>query len=85
VSFLEGGVFLCFPLLQEYTFMPGLAHLNRMMDVWQWKSLHHPKFLPNIPLGTVGVASAESSVLQKRLHVIMAVFWRKMTVPSLQE
>lgn len=61
---------MCFLLLQEYTFMCDSAYLDKILDVGEWESLHHPKFFPHIvPLGMIGVASAESSVLQKRLYV----------------
>lgn len=49
--------------------MPDSTHLDKILDMRQWEALHYPKFLPHIPFGTIGIASAESSVLQKRLHV----------------
>lgn len=70
MSFLEVlGVFLCFPLLQEYTFVSDSAHLDKILNRGQWEDLHHPKVLPHIPLVTIGTASAESSVLRNRFHV----------------
>lgn len=63
---------MCFPLLQEQTFLSYSAHLNKIFDMGQWEALHHPKFLPHIPDETIGIASAESSVLWKRLHVYLS-------------
>lgn len=66
---LRVGFFLCFPLLQEYTFVSDSAHLDEILNRGQWEDLHHPKVLPHIPLVTIGTTSAESSVLQNRFHV----------------
>lgn len=61
---------MCFLLLQEYIFMCDAAYLDKILDVGEWESLYRPKFFPHIvPLGMIGVASAESSVLQTRLYV----------------
>lgn len=49
--------------------MSDSAHLDKILDMGQWEALHHSKFVPYIPLGTIGIASAVSSVLRKRLRV----------------
>lgn len=76
---------MCFQFLQEYVFMSDSAHLGKTLNMGQWEVLHHPKFLPHIPLGTKGIASVESSVLWKRFDVHLMMFWRKITVASIQE
>lgn len=76
---------MSFPLLQEYTFMSESAHLDKILDMGQWEAPHHPKFLPHIPLRTTGIASAESSVLWKRLRVHPSCVLEEDDIVSLQE